>query len=296
MTPKLLTRAVLLATTVSMVAASLPLSAVAQGYNQPPPDYNNGGPPPDYNNGGPPPDNSNGPPPDYNDRNGAPPAYNPPSPNYPNDNGGPNDAGPPNGPPPNGANNGPPPDYNGPPPSDYADRAPPGYDGSQPPPPPPGYNGGAGPPPSAQDQRYAQYAERWAEDNCVKARGNVAGGAFIGGLFGALIGAGVSGGRGGGVLAGAAIGGTTGAVIASGSGGDATSPGCPRGYVVRDGAPDFEYAGGPYFYAAPGWYDPWIWWGGRWTFRPYPYHSFYYQHYWRGGRGDWRGRGGRDWR
>src|SRR5580698_10142874 len=85
MTPKLLTRAVLLATTVSMVAASLPLSAVAQGYNQPPPDYNNGGPPPDYNNGGPPPDNSNGPPPDYNDRNGASPAYTPPSPNYPND-------------------------------------------------------------------------------------------------------------------------------------------------------------------------------------------------------------------
>src|SRR5580658_8327011 len=174
MIPKLLTRAALLATTVSMVATSLPLSALAQGYNQPPPDYNTG-PPPDNNNGGPPPDNNGGPPPDYNN-NGPPPDYNnngpppggpsyaPPSPNYPN-----------GAPPPNYGdnNNGPPPDYNGPPPSDYADRAPPGYDGSQPPPPPPGYNGAPGPAQSAQDQRYAEYAERWAEDNCVKAHGNV---------------------------------------------------------------------------------------------------------------------------
>src|SRR5579872_2355353 len=90
MTTKLLTRAVLLATTISMTVTTLPISAFAQGYNQPPPassgppdyndhgpspsdsgngpppDYNNGGPPPDYNNGGPPPDDDNGPPPDYN--------------------------------------------------------------------------------------------------------------------------------------------------------------------------------------------------------------------------------------
>ncbi|MEJ0066606.1 MAG: hypothetical protein WDM85_15320 [Caulobacteraceae bacterium] len=166
-----------------------------------------------------------------------------------------------------------------------------GYSDGAPPPPPPGYNANAqDPAQQAADVHYANYAERWAEENCVRSRGNVAGGAFIGGLFGALIGAGISGGRGGGALAGAAIGGTTGAVIASSSGGDATSPGCPRGYVVRDGAPAFYYAGGPYYYAAPGWYDPWIWYGGRWTFRPYPYHSFYYRHYWRGGGG------GRHWR
>lgn len=285
MTPKLLTRAALLATTVSMVVTSLPLSAVAQSYNQPPPDYN-GGPPPDYNNNnGPPPDYNSGPPAGYDDR--GDPAYTPPSPNYPND------AAPPNY---NGANNGPPPDYNGPPPSDYADRAPPGYDSSRPPPPPPGYNGGGDAAQRAQDQRYADYAERWAEDNCVKARGDVAGGAFIGGLFGALIGAGVSGGRGGGALAGAAIGGTTGAVIASSSGGGATSPGCPRGYVVRDDAPEFAFGGGPYFYAAPGWYDPWVWGDDRWIYRPYPYHVWYYQHYSRGGGRDWRDHDHGDWR
>jgi hypothetical protein len=279
MTTKLLTRALLLASTVSMAVASLPISAFAQGYNQPP-DYNNAGPPPDYNNGSPP---------DYNDRAAVPPAYTPPSTSYPSDNAPPN----------YGDNN----DNYGPPPSDYADHAPPGYDGSSRPPPPPGYNGNyRDATQQAQDERYARYAERWAEENCVKAHGDVAGGAFIGGLFGALIGAGVSGGRGGGALAGAAIGGVSGAAIASSSGSDATSPGCPRGYVVRDGGDEFYYAGGPYFYAAPDWYDPWVWGDDRWIYRPYPYHQWYYQHYWRGGdhgERDWRDHGDHgdhDWR
>jgi hypothetical protein len=164
------------------------------------------------------------------------------------------------------------PDNGGPPPPGYDDSQPPaGYDGSQPPPPPPGYDGTQQPPPPpgynpndetpqqrAQDQRYAEYAQRWATDNCVKSHGNVA--------------------------AGAVVGGTSGAVIASSAGGNETSPGCPPGYVVRDGAPGFEYAGygGPYLYAAPGWYRPWVYYGDRWVFRPYPYHGFYYRNYYRG--------------
>ena len=213
---------------------------------------------------------------------------------------------PPDQPPPNqgynqgygqGDQGGPPPDDNGgPPPDGYYDNGqppppPPGYDGSAPPPPPPGYQ----PPPEsaqqqAQDQRYAQYAQTWAQQNCVKSHGNVAAGAVIGGIFGALLGSAIGGPghHGGGAAVGAVIGGTSGAAIAADSGGNETSPGCPPGYVVRGGAPDFYYAGygGPYVYAAPGWYRPWIWYGGQWTYRPYPYHVWYYRHYYRGG-GHW---------
>lgn len=278
MTTKMLTRAVLLATAASMALASLPVSAAAQGYNQPPPDSNDG-PPPDYR--GPPPDDNRGPPPDYDH---APPAYTPPSSTY--------DRGPSSSY-----------DDNGPP-SDYAAEPPPGYRDGGSPPPPPGYDAGApDPAQQQQDARYARYAERWAEENCVKAHGDVAGGAFIGGLFGALIGAGLAGhgDRGGGALAGAAIGGIGGAAIASSAGSDATSPGCPHGYVVRDGAPDFYYASGPYDYAAPGWYDPWVWGEDRWIYRPYPYHVWYYRHYSRGERDwhdhdHWRDRDDHHWR
>ena len=205
--------------------------------------------------------------------------YGPP-PQQDSDQQGPDNAGPP---PPGYDNSQSPNGYDG----SQAPPPPPGYDGSAPPPPPPGYNGDQNPQQQAQDQQYAQYAQRWATDNCVKSHGNVAAGAVVGGIFGALIGSGL-GGRyhhGSGALAGAAIGGTTGAVIASNSGGNETSPGCPPGYVVRDGAPGFDYAGygGPYLYAAPGWYRPWIWYGDRWVFRPYPYHGYYYNHYYRGG-------------
>jgi hypothetical protein len=183
---------------------------------------------------------------------------------------------------------------NGPPPPDYNDQyydnngqpppAPPDYNGSEPPPPPPGYQA-----PSdydqqrAEDERYAEDAERWAEENCVKSHGNVAAGAVIGGLFGALLGSAIGGPghHAGGALVGAAIGGTSGAAIAANSGSNETSPGCPPGYVLREGAPAFYYSGyaGPYLYAAPGWYRPWVWYGDRWVYRPYPYHVWYYRHY-----------------
>jgi hypothetical protein len=237
MTSKLLTRAMLLATTVSLVATSMPPAAFAQGYNQPPPDYQNQQPPPGYNG-------DNG----YGDDQGPPPG---------------SDA--------------------------YADQAPPGYDPSQPPPPPPGYQGAPmSEDQQAEDARYATAAQQWAAQNCVRSGGNVAAGAVIGGIFGALIGAGVSG-RGSGAAIGAAIGGTTGAAAAASQQG-ATSPGCPPGYVLRGGAPAFYY-GGPYLYAAPAWYNPWIWYGGAWLYRPYPYHVWYARHWgWRHGppRRRWR--------
>jgi hypothetical protein len=48
--------------------------------------------------------------------------------------------------------------------------------------------------------------------------------------------------------------------------------------VLRDGAAPLYY--GPAFaYAAPAWYHPWVYYGGAWVFRPYPYHVYYYRHY-----------------
>jgi len=193
---------------------------------------------------------------------------------------------------------------------DDADGAPPppppaGYDGNQPPPPPPGYT--ADPiyaPNSAADQRYEAYAEDWAARNCVRSSGNTATGAVIGGLFGALLGSSVAGyhNRGTGALVGGLAGAAGGAAVGSAQD-NATSPGCPPGYVMRRGAPAFYYDGygAGYVYSAPGWYRPWIFVGGRWTYRPYPYHTWYYRHYgwgrpgWRGGyrggyRGGWRHR------
>ena len=149
-------------------------------------------------------------------------------------------------------------------------------------PPPPGYDpngpGAAGPSPDA-DQQYAQAAEQWAMDNCVKSGSNVAGGALIGGALGALAGAGLAGrhSRGTGALAGAAGGALLGGAVAS-TGSRATSPGCPPGFVLRGGAPAFGYSGG-YAYAAPADYDPWAYSSGRWVYRPYPYHTWYYRHH-----------------
>ncbi len=202
---------------------------------------------------------------------GAPPAqgYQPPAPGY--------ERG-------YGDEQAPPPGYGDPqsPAPGYDDAPPPpGYDGSQPPPPPPGYQPG---PDAArqqeEDQRYADYAQHWAQSYCVKAHGDAGTGAVIGGLFGALVGSGLSGrhDHGTGVLAGAAVGAAGGAAIASSAGSNATSPGCPPGYVVRGGAPAFSYGGygTSYVYAAPGWYRPWVYYGGSWVYRPYPYHVWYY--------------------
>jgi hypothetical protein len=60
---------------------------------------------------------------------------------------------------------------------------------------------------------------------------------------------------------------------------------------VERGAPAFYYGAdtGPYYYAAPGWYRPWVFYGGRWTYRPYPYHGWYYRHYRGGPRPYYRG-------
>ena len=189
----------------------------------------------------------------------------------------------------------PPPDYRGSPPPDYGDDTPPppelappiGYDGTRPPPPPPGYE-----PPSdeiamrAADDRYAVDAERWARRNCVKAHANPAAGAVVGGILGAIIGSGLAGrhDRGAGTLAGAAIGAMGGAAIAGSADSDATSPGCPPGYVVRDDAGPYGYEAPDYYYAAPPWYRPWVLFGGVWLYRPYPYHDWYYRTY-RGHRG-----------
>ena len=63
--------------------------------------------------------------------------------------------------------------------------------------------------------------------------------------------------------------------------------GCPPGYYVRSGAPAFAYGGGGYgVVVGPSWYNPWIWYSGRWVYRPYRY--WYFNNggaYWRPG---WR--------
>lgn len=171
--------------------------------------------------------------------------------------------------------------YQNAPPQGDDEAPPPGYDGSQPPPPPPGYHADAAyDGDRSQDQRYEAYAEDWAQRNCVKSHGNTAAGAVIGGLFGALIGSSIAGrhDRGAGAFVGGVAGAAGGAAIGS-SADNATSPGCPPGYSVRGGAPAFYYDDGPYYYAAPGWYRPWVFYEGRWAYRPYPYHGWYYRNY-----------------
>jgi len=176
------------------------------------------------------------------------------------------------------------------------------YDATRPPPPPPGYQPDPTYAPNNEaDQRYEAYAEDWAARYCVKSSGNTAAGAVIGGLFGALLGSSVAGrhDRGAGALMGGIAGAAGGAAVGSAQD-DATSPGCPPGYVVRSGAPAFYYDGwnSDYYYAAPAWYHPWVFAEGRWTYRPYPYHSWYYRHYgWSrpGWHGGWHGGYRRRW-
>lgn len=204
-------------------------------------------------------------------------------------------APPPDAPPPGYGSNG---SYGAyPPPSEPP--PPQGYDGSNPPPPPPGYQ--ANPNDQALrawDDRYAADAEAWSRDNCVKAHGNTTAGAVLGGVIGALIGSGLQGrhDHGAGTLAGAALGAAGGAAIAGSANSNETSPGCPPGYVVRQRAPVYVYGDSGYYYAAPGWYRPWIFIGGAWRYRPYPYHDWYYRTYrFHGGPG-YYGRGRPGWR
>ncbi len=132
----------------------------------------------------------------------------------------------------------------------------------------------------AEDDQYREAAERWAAENCVaQRRENTTAGTVIGGLVGAIAGAGLAGHHDGGPAAvlGAGVGAAAGGTIAKNN-----SPECPPGYVVRASPAPF-YA--PRFqpdvvYVAPAWYDPWVWYGGHWIYRPYPYHRFWFDHHW----------------
>ena len=172
----------------------------------------------------------------------------------------------------------PPPEQYGPPPGQYA-PPPDDYAGSD-------YDAGA----RQSDQGYADAYSRWASRYCVDRRNNAAAGAVIGGVLGAIVGSGVAG-RGshtGGAIVGGALGATAGAAIGSSS--DSRSA-CPPGYDVGPGAPEFYYQGyAPTVAYGPAWYNPWIFVGGRWSYRPY--RSWYYDNrsYWRPG---WGGRHGR---
>ena len=285
MTSKWFSKAVVLAGALSMAASPLAITAAAaqdQGYQPPPPDqggYNNDNPGAGYGDSGRyQGDNNDNGRYDQNDNGGR----------YQGDNGYQGDY---RGDQAYDDNNPPPP------------PAPPDYDGTRLPPPPPGYQG---PPESyqtdLQDRMYAERAEEWARENCVRAHGDPAAGAVVGGIIGALIGSGVAAGghRTTGAIVGGAIGAAGGAAIAGSTDTHETSPGCPPGYVARGGAPEF-YAASDYFYAAPGWYRPWVYYGDEWVYRPYPYHVWYYNRYYRGrhwdhDRDDWRDRDRGDWR
>lgn len=176
-----------------------------------------------------------------------------------------------------------------PPPPDQGAGPPPGYQpgpayGDSNVPPPEGWSpqqGNYDNSPQAQDEdaRYAQAVQQWSAENCVQQRNNnAAAGAIVGGVLGALVGSSIAG-RGN-HAAGAVFGGATGAIAGASIGASQTSPGCPPGYVVREGAPPmpaFVFVGG-YGYVAPPGYRPWIWVGGRWVYRPYPYHRYWYRH------------------
>jgi hypothetical protein len=130
----------------------------------------------------------------------------------------------------------------------------------------------------ADDETYSYKAEHWAARNCVAERANnTAAGAVIGGLLGAIVGSGLAGrhARAGGAIAGGAVGALAGSAIGSAS----TYPGCPPGYVLRPHPEPFAPV--PVYtdviYQAPPWYDPWIWYGGHWIFRPYPFHRYWYR-------------------
>jgi len=178
------------------------------------------------------------------------------------------------------------PDGNGPPPPD---QGPPPAQGQYNVPPPPGYQPGDDQAETSdqarqQDEQYSYAAEQWAAQNCVQQHANnTAAGVVIGGILGAVVGAGLGGryDRGGGALAGGALGAVAGGAIGNSSANN--NPNCPPGYGLRSGAVAF-YPGpvyGPMVYAAPGWYDPWIFYGDRWIYRPYPYHRYWYRHYYR---------------
>lgn len=151
-------------------------------------------------------------------------------------------------------------------------------------------------------QNYRNQYAAWAEQNCVtKHQNNIATGAIVGGVFGALLAGSIAGwaARGAWILFGGSLGLGVGAAV-----GAATSaPGCPNGYFVRAGAPPFAYSGPAYAYRPPAYgpdYGPayyatqptygssyyaprpawrpnggWYWDGYRWVRRPYQ--NYYYR-------------------
>ena len=155
-------------------------------------------------------------------------------------------------------------------------------------PPPPGYEReGSVYDDRAQryDREYADRYSQWAARYCIdKRNNNTAAGAIIGGILGAVVGSNVSGrhSKTGGSIIGGALGAAAGATIGSNS---STSPDCPPGYYVREGAPRFHYApayyGPPPAYYAPDWYNPWTFEGGVWLYRPYRYWYWSHNDYWR---------------
>ena len=149
--------------------------------------------------------------------------------------------------------------------------------------PPPGYSGqdaqrDASPQERDYDRNYAYAAEQWSAANCIRQEQNrTAAGAIIGGVLGAVIGSSAAGrgSRGAGAVIGGALGATAGGAIANSQG-----PGCPPGFALRPGAPAFYGPPGVVVaYGAPDWYNPWLWYDGRWVYRPYPYHRYWGDHY-----------------
>lgn len=181
------------------------------------------------------------------------------------------------------AQNYPPPPPSGP----YPQSAPPS---GQYAPPPPGYeqNGDVYDEAAQRyDDDYGRRYAAWAATYCVRRQhDDTARDAVIGGAAGAVLGGLLSGRhhRAQGVIVGGAVGAGTGALIGSSH---QAPGGCPPGYVLRGGAPSFAYGApaGAVFWA-PRWYNPWIWYGGHWVYRPY--RDWYFTHggpYWAPG---WR--------
>lgn len=128
-----------------------------------------------------------------------------------------------------------------------------------------------------QDREYAARAEAWAQANCMRAEANrTTGGALLGGILGAVIGSNLA--SGGGRTGGAIIGGVAGSAIGANVAKNSESA-CPQGYALRPGAPPFAPPPAVVVYDAPAWYNPWIWYDGRYIYRPYPYHRYYGEHF-----------------
>ena len=121
----------------------------------------------------------------------------------------------------------------------------------------------AAPQQAGQDQRYAAYAEQWAQTNCVRSGSNAGAGAVIGGLLGALVGSGVARSR----QPHRRRGRRRRTRCGRRRRGGRQQRRAPRAQavrpasspaVVRRASPMAAMPEQPYVYAAPGWYRPWV--------------------------------------